>query len=128
MSKFTITYTLILVAIGAILILSSCAIVHVRVDDQDDIKLSLWPLGVRVTAQAGAADGVYVKVIGAGIVIHDRGFSLATIQKSEIFSVDADVCALALVKPDREISNQEIARYQEAGALCTYFKTSQEGQ
>lgn len=101
MNRHAIFITLVWAALSAISLLSGCTHVEIHVADRGDIVISHWPLGVKVVAQEGASDGVYVRTDAAALIGGSFGEapSLWLLGREErtIYIVDDDVCSLALV-------------------------------
>lgn len=109
-------WLLFLIALSAMLAmaLSGCAIVQVHVADAGDVKTRVYPFGVKVEPQAGAAEGVYVRSGNIGLV-RGGGVISGGINDIEIYTVDADVCALGMVG---HASAETIAAAKESAFIC----------
>jgi len=103
--------------LGAVLLmaaLSGCAVVQVHVADPADVKTQVYPFGVRIEAQSGAAEGVYVETGNIGLLSTAGGFAIG-INDSTIYQIDADACALGIVT---HASAETLEAARDAAAFC----------
>ena len=105
----------VLLVFGAVALasLGGCAMVQVHVADPADVKTSFYPFGVRIDAQPGAAEGVYVETGNVGLMFTGASVS-AGINDATIYLVDADACSLGIVgesTPELRKAAREAAEY-----------------
>jgi hypothetical protein len=98
--------------------LTGCAVVQIHVADAGDVKTRVYPLGVKVEPQGGAAEGVYVEAGNLG-VIRAPGVTSAGINDVRVYSVDPGVCALGIVGNP---SPDTIAAARQAAHVCIPLK------
>lgn len=101
--------------------LAGCAHVEVHVANTGDIKHKLYPFGVKIVAQEGASDGVYVEVGSIGLVASPEAWGLG-VNDYRLYMVDDRVCSLAIIRPSPDFDPKPIMDALKETGVCSYIE------